>query len=53
MKWAGHVVGMEELRNVYKILVENPEGKWPLERLRCRWDDSIRMDKDKVVPVLN
>jgi hypothetical protein len=31
-------------RNVYKILVGNPEGKRPLGRPRRRWEDGIRMD---------
>jgi hypothetical protein len=30
MRWEGHVVHMEEMRNVYKILIGNPEGKRPL-----------------------
>jgi hypothetical protein len=29
---------------VYKILVEKPEGKRPLERPRRRCEDGIRMD---------
>jgi hypothetical protein len=37
MRWAGHVACMGEGRNVYRVLVENPEGKRPLERPRCRW----------------
>jgi hypothetical protein len=28
----------------YRILVEKPEGKRPLVRMRCRWEDGIRMD---------
>jgi hypothetical protein len=31
-------------RKVYKVLVGKPEGKRPLERPRCRWEDGIRMD---------
>jgi hypothetical protein len=31
-------------RNVYKILVGKPEGKRPLRRPRCRWENNIRMD---------
>jgi hypothetical protein len=31
-------------RNVYKILVGNPEGKRPLGRRRRRWEDNIKMD---------
>jgi len=27
MRWVVHVAHMEELRNVYKILVRKPEGK--------------------------
>jgi hypothetical protein len=29
---------------VYKFFVGKPEGKRPLERLRRRWEDSIRMN---------
>jgi hypothetical protein len=35
---------MGEERKVYKVLVGNPEGKRPLGRPRCRWEDEIRMD---------
>jgi hypothetical protein len=31
-------------REVYKVLVEKPEGKKPLGRPRRRWEDGIRMD---------
>jgi hypothetical protein len=34
MRWAGHVAGIGEKRNAYKILVENPEGKRLLGRPR-------------------
>jgi hypothetical protein len=30
MRWAGHVARMGEKRNVYRLLVGNPEGKRPL-----------------------
>jgi hypothetical protein len=33
-----------ERREVYKVLVGNPEGKKPLGRPRRRWKDGIRMD---------
>jgi hypothetical protein len=29
---------------VYRVLKGKPEGKRPLGRPRCRWDDGIRMD---------
>jgi hypothetical protein len=35
---------MEEGRGVYRVLVARPEGKRPLERRRCRWEDNIKMD---------
>jgi hypothetical protein len=44
MRWAGHVARIGELRNGYKILVGNPEGKKPLGRPRRRWVDNIKMD---------
>jgi hypothetical protein len=31
MRWAGHVTRMGENRNVYRLLVGNPERKGPLE----------------------
>jgi hypothetical protein len=36
MKWTGHVVGMGEKRNPYRILVGKPERKRPLGRPRRR-----------------
>jgi hypothetical protein len=44
MRWAGHVARMGEKRNVYRLLVGNPEGKRPLGRPRRRWTDNIKMD---------
>jgi hypothetical protein len=34
---------MGEGRNVYRVLVGNPEGNRPFERPRRRWEDGIRM----------
>jgi hypothetical protein len=39
---------MGEERNVYRVLMEMPEGKRPLGRPRRRWDDGIRMDLRKI-----
>jgi hypothetical protein len=47
MRWAGHVACMGEERKVYKVLVGKPKGKRPLGRMRCRWEDGIRMDLRK------
>jgi hypothetical protein len=41
IKWAEHVASMGEEREVYMVLVGNPEGKRPLGRPRCRWEDGI------------
>jgi len=29
---------------VYRVLVGKPEGKRPLGRSRCGWEDNIKMD---------
>jgi hypothetical protein len=44
MRWAGHVAGLEEKRDAYRILVGRPEGRRPLGRPRHRWEDNIKMD---------
>jgi hypothetical protein len=44
MRWAGYVARVGR-RGIYvKILVGKPEGKRPLARPRCRWEDNIKMD---------
>jgi len=48
MRWAGHVARMGEGRSVYWVLVGKPEGKKPLGRPRCRWEDGIKMDLQEV-----
>jgi hypothetical protein len=44
VRWAGHVARVGEERNVYRVLMEKPEGKRSLGRLKGRWEDGIRMD---------
>jgi hypothetical protein len=39
---------MGEGRAVYRVLVWRPEGKRPLERPRCRWEDNIKMDLTEI-----
>ena len=41
MRWTGHVARMGEGRDVHRVLVGKPEGKRPLGRPRCRWEDNI------------
>jgi hypothetical protein len=43
VRWAGHVARMGEMRNSYKVLVGQPEGKRLLGRPRRRWEDNISM----------
>jgi hypothetical protein len=44
MRWAGHVAHMGERRSIYRVFREKPEGKKPLGRPRCRWEDNIKTD---------
>jgi len=48
IKWAEHVARMGERRGVYRVLVGKPEGKRPLGRPRCIWEDNIKMDFQEV-----
>ena len=48
MRWAGNVARMGEDRGVHRVLVGKPEGKRPLGRPRCRWEDNIKMDLQEV-----
>jgi hypothetical protein len=44
MRWMGCVEHMEDMRNVYKILVGKPEGKRLLRRPRHRWEGNIKIN---------
>jgi hypothetical protein len=44
VRWRKHIECMEEIRNLYKVLVGKPEEKRVLGRRRRRWKDNIRMD---------
>jgi hypothetical protein len=46
--WAGRVVCIGEGRGVYGVLVRKPEGRRPLGRHRCRWEDNIKLDLQEV-----
>jgi hypothetical protein len=39
---------MREERGVYRVLVGRPEGKRPLGRPRCRWEDNIKLDHREI-----
>jgi hypothetical protein len=47
MIWAEHVARVGEGRDVYRVLVEKPEGKRPLCRPRHRWED-VAEDRQEV-----
>jgi hypothetical protein len=48
MRWVGHVARVEELRNIYNILIGKSEGKRPLGRT-TRKLENIRMDLREIV----
>ena len=48
IRWVGHVTCMGQGRGVYRVLVRKPEGKRPLGRPWCRWEDNIKMDLQEV-----
>jgi len=48
MRWEGHVARMGERRGVYRILMGKSERNRPLERLRRRWEDNIKLDLQEV-----
>jgi hypothetical protein len=35
---------MGEIINAYTSFIRKPEGKRPLERYRCRWEDNTKKD---------
>jgi hypothetical protein len=39
---------MVEMRGIYGMLVGKLEGKIPLRRPKCRWEDHIKMDLQQV-----
>ena len=48
LRWAGPVERVWERRGAYRVLVEKPEGRRPLERPRRRWEDNIKTDLREV-----
>jgi hypothetical protein len=44
MRWAGHLARMGDKRRVHSLLVGKSEGKSPLGRPRCRWEDNIKIE---------
>jgi len=48
MRWVGHVARMGKRKDIYRVLVGKPEGKRPLGRPRCRWEDNVKMHIQEV-----
>jgi hypothetical protein len=40
---------MGKMRNAYTFFVGKPEGKRPVERPRCSWNNNIKMDLREIV----
>jgi hypothetical protein len=43
MIWAGNVARVGERKGACRVLVLKLEGKGPLGRPRCRWEDNIKI----------
>jgi hypothetical protein len=39
---------MRKRRGAYRVLAGKPKGRRPLAKLRCRWEDNIKMDLREV-----
>ena len=48
LRWAGHLVHLEQYRNAYRVLVGKLEDKRPLGRPSRRWKDDIKMNLREV-----
>ena len=48
MRWAWRVACMGERKDIYMVVVGKTEGKRPIGRPRCRWEDNIKMDFQEV-----
>jgi hypothetical protein len=44
VRWVEHVMPIEEMRNMYRILVGKPVGKRSLGRTRHKWEGNIKRD---------
>jgi hypothetical protein len=44
MRWAGYVACMGKRRGAYEVLVGKTEGRRPLGRPKCKWENNIMKD---------
>jgi hypothetical protein len=47
MRWVGHVDASRHEKYT-NILIGKPEGKTPVGRRRCRWEDNTKVDLRKI-----
>ena len=48
LRWTGHVDMYGKIQKCLQSFSGKPEGKRPLGRPRCRWEDNIKMDLRKL-----
>ena len=48
MRWTGHVAHMGETKEIYRVVVEKPDGKRALGRPRRKWEGNIKLDLQEV-----
>jgi hypothetical protein len=48
IRLAGHVAHTGGTKGAYRVLVGKPNGKRSFGRLRCSWEDNIKMDLQEV-----
>ena len=44
LRWAGHIIRMEEGKSSFEILTGKSTGKRSLGKFRRRWEDNVRID---------
>jgi hypothetical protein len=44
MRWARYVAYVEEMRNLYNILIEKSEGRRLCDRSKLTWEGNIKLD---------
>jgi hypothetical protein len=47
-RWVEHVACVRDRRGSYTVLVRKPEGRRPLGRPTCRWEDNIKIGLQEV-----
>jgi hypothetical protein len=45
---AGKVARLGEMRNAYRVLVQNPKGKRQLGRIRGRWESNNKTEHREI-----